>query len=231
MVFSGAARAISLHIEFILDHIISMHVNSIDIIFILVISIAIGIMDLRAEAGGDSMPGQDKQPNGTGADAGVPIEIYDMPGHLIRRLHQASQAAFDAAITNAGFDLTPVQFAALFVAAARPGLDQASLASAIAFDRATTGGVIDRLEGKGLLRREVAKGDRRSRLLYPQPAGIEMIERVLPTVRKVQEVILQGLSAEEKITFARLARKALASPGAPGRPAAGGRETPKPVKS
>jgi DNA-binding MarR family transcriptional regulator len=138
-----------------------------------------------------------------------------MPGHLIRRLHQASQAAFDAEVTNAGFDLTPVQFAALYVAAARPGLDQASLASAIAFDRATTGGVIDRLEAKGLLRREMAKGDRRSRLIYAQPAGIEMIQRALPAVRKVQEIILQGLSEQEKITFGRLARKALAGAGTP----------------
>jgi MarR family transcriptional regulator, temperature-dependent positive regulator of motility len=179
------------------------------------------------------MPRQDKQRNGMGAGADIPIEIYDMPGHLIRRLHQASQAAFDAEVTNGGFDLTPVQFAALFVAAVRPGLDQASLATAIAFDRATTGGVIDRLEAKGLLRREVAKGDRRSRLLYPQPAGIEMIERALPAVRKVQEIILQGLSDEEKMTFARLARKALhgAGTGAAGRPVAEGREASEPVNS
>jgi DNA-binding MarR family transcriptional regulator len=167
-----------------------------------------------------------KQRNGPDADADVPAEIYDMPGHLIRRLHQASQAAFDAGVTNAGFDLTPVQFAALYVAAARPGLDQASLASAIAFDRATTGGVIDRLEAKGLLRREVAKGDRRSRLLYPEPAGIEMIERALPAVRRVQTIILQGLSNEERATFARLARKALAGAASTGHPAAEGRGTP-----
>jgi DNA-binding MarR family transcriptional regulator len=198
-----------------------MHVNSIHIIFILVISIAIDIMSLKAHmTEGDWMPRQHKQGNGTDADTAVPIEFYSMPGHLIRRLHQASQAAFDAEIASAGFDLTPVQFAALYVAAARPGLDQASLASAIAFDRATTGGVIDRLEAKGLLRREIAKGDRRSRLIYAQPAGIEMIERALPAVRKVQEIILQGLNAQERIAFGRLARKALAGTQATSRAAA-----------
>jgi MarR family transcriptional regulator, temperature-dependent positive regulator of motility len=179
-------------------------------------------------AGGEGMPRQRKQGNGADADTAVPIEFYSMPGHLIRRLHQASQAAFDAEVTNAGFDLTPVQFAALYVAAARPGLDQASLASAIAFDRATTGGVIDRLEAKGLLRREMAKGDRRSRLIYAQPAGMEMIERALPAVRKVQEIILQGLSEQEKTAFGRLARKALAG-AATARPAED-RETSKRVK-
>ena len=40
---------------------------------------------------------------------------------------------------------------------ANPGIDQARLATAIAFDRATTGGVIDRLEAKGLVRREIVK--------------------------------------------------------------------------
>jgi DNA-binding MarR family transcriptional regulator len=227
LVLRGRSRDIY---ELVSEHMVSIHVNSIDIIFILVICIAIDIIGLRAYAEGEWMPRQDKQRNGTDAGADIPIEIFDMPGHLIRRLHQASQAAFDAEIANAGFDLTPVQFAALYVAAARPGLDQASLASAIAFDRATTGGVIDRLEAKGLLRREIAKGDRRSRLLYAQPAGIEMIERALPAIRKAQEIILQGLSAQERMTFACLARKALAGAGAAGRLAAEGRETSKTVK-
>ncbi len=150
------------------------------------------------------------------------FSITSMPGHLIRRMHQASQAIFDAQITEAGFDITPVQFAALTVIRARPGLDQATLASAIAFDRATTGGVIDRLEAKGLVRREIAKGDRRSRRLHLEPAGAAVLEGVSPIVLNVQDLILAGLSASERAALMRLLAKALETAGDASRPAARG---------
>ena len=150
----------------------------------------------------------------------APIAIYGMPGHLIRRMHQASQAIFDSAITEVGFGLTSVQYAALTVIAARPGLDQATLASAIAFDRPTTGGVIDRLEAKGLVRREIAKGDRRSRRLHLQPAGRQVLEGATPVVERVQERMLAGLNAAEQATLLRLLSKALKAVGEVSRPAA-----------
>ncbi len=148
-----------------------------------------------------------------------PVSIYGMPGHLIRRMHQASQAIFDAQIAEAGFDITSVQFAALTVIGARPGLDQATLANAIAFDRATTGGVIDRLEAKGLVRREIAKGDRRSRRLHLEPAGAAVLEGVSPIVLNVQDLILGGLSGTERATLMDLLAKALETAGDAGRPA------------
>ncbi|WP_292685703.1 MarR family transcriptional regulator [Novosphingobium sp.] len=77
------------------------------------------------------------------------MDIYGMPGHLIRRLQQQSTQVFAARMREAGFDITPVQFAAMDALAARPGIDQATLAQLIAYDRATIGGVVDRLEGKG----------------------------------------------------------------------------------
>lgn len=147
------------------------------------------------------------------ADIAGELDIFAMPGHLIRRMHQVSQAVFDAEVAAAGFDLTSVQFAALRVIAARPGLDQATLAGAIAFDRATTGGVIDRLETKGLVRREVSKVDRRARHLYPSARGCEVLDGVRPAVLKAQDAMLVGLSAAERATLLRLLAKALSAAG------------------
>jgi len=137
------------------------------------------------------------------------IEIHAMPGHLIRRLHQAATAIFDRETARRGFDLTSVQFAALAVIDARPGLDQATLAAAISYDRVTIGGVIDRLEAKGLVRREVDRGDRRSRRLHLEPAGKSVLGRVLPHVRQAQGLMLAGLSDRERVTLLRLLRKTL----------------------
>lgn len=152
------------------------------------------------------------------ADEEPALEIHDMPGHLIRRMHQASQAIFDREIAAAGFDLTSVQFAALSAIAARPGLDQASLASTIAFDRPTTGGVIDRLEAKGFVRRIVSKEDRRARQLYLEPKGLAVLERARPIVRKIQVQMLRGLTAQERTTFLKLISKAILAVGETSRP-------------
>ena len=146
------------------------------------------------------------------------LEIYAMPGHLIRRMHQASMAIFDIELQRAGFDLTPVQFAALNTIAAYPGLDQASLASAIAYDRVTIGGVVDRLEQKGLVRREILKTDRRSRRLHLEPEGERTLASVRPIVDTIQTLIVQGLSAEESDTLRALLRKALNAVGDVTRP-------------
>lgn len=140
-------------------------------------------------------------------------EIHTMPGHLIRRMHQASTAIFDIEMRRAGFDLTPVQYAALNVIGRRPGLDQATLAAEIAYDRVTIGGVVDRLEQKGLLRREIDREDRRSRRLYLEVSGADLLQAVGPSVHRVQDEMLDGLSIDERQSLLDLLRKALLSVG------------------
>ena len=131
-----------------------------------------------------------------------------MPGHLIRRLHQVSTHIFSQRVREAGYDLTPVQFAALDVLRFSPGTDQAGLADAIAKDRATTGAVIDRLEQKGLVARTVSGRDRRARELTITDEGNRIVEAVLPVVERLQKEILPGLDETEYRQFLALAAKA-----------------------
>ncbi|MDM7948845.1 MarR family transcriptional regulator [Hydrogenophaga sp.] len=133
----------------------------------------------------------------------------EMAGHLIRRLHQQSMQIFQAQTQAAGLDLTSVQFAALDAIAQQPGTDQASLAETISFDRATIGGVIDRLELKGLVKRTVSKEDRRARVLHITPAGEQLLATIRPVVEALQAEILGPLSPAERKTFLALAHKAL----------------------
>ena len=133
----------------------------------------------------------------------------EMAGHLIRRLHQQSTQVFQAQTQAAGFDLTSVQFAALDAIADRPGIDQAGLAADISFDRATIGGVIDRLESKGLVRREVSAQDRRARQLFLTADGEQLLKASRPVVETLQADILAPLSEAERGAFLALAHKAL----------------------
>lgn len=139
---------------------------------------------------------------------GSSIDVYAMPGHLIRRLHQISVSVFAEKMAGAGIDLTPVQFSALTALAARPGMDQATLAGMIAYDRATLGGVVDRLEAKGALRREVSPHDRRARVLTLTEAGEALLVRARPLVDAAQTEMLAGLEPEERETMVALLQKA-----------------------
>ncbi|MFU1479221.1 MarR family winged helix-turn-helix transcriptional regulator [Roseovarius sp. C7] len=80
----------------------------------------------------------------------------------------------------------------------------------MAYDRATIGGVIDRLERKGLLRREINPRDRRARILHLTPEGRQVIETLRPAVALVQGDILDGLSEAERDEFLAAMRRVLA---------------------
>ena len=132
-----------------------------------------------------------------------------MAGHLIRRLHQQSMQVFQAQTQAAGLDLTSVQFAALDTISHHPGIDQATLAAAISFDRATIGGVIDRLERKGFVLRVVSPQDRRARLLQLTTEGEQLLATCRPVVSSLQADILATLTPKEREVFLSLAHKAL----------------------
>ncbi len=67
------------------------------------------------------------------------MKTHGMAGHLIRRLHQISTQVFARRTQAAGYDLTSVQFAAMDALASDPGIDQATVAARIAYDRAADG--------------------------------------------------------------------------------------------
>jgi len=135
------------------------------------------------------------------------MEIYAMPGHLIRRLNQISVALFTEKMAEAGLTLTPVQFAALIGIRKHPDVDQATLAGLVAYDRATLGKVIDRLENRSLVRRATSASDRRAKTLRLTDKGMELLETAGPHVRALQADILAGLNQEEQGVFVELLTK------------------------
>ena len=137
----------------------------------------------------------------------IPLALLDMAGHLIRRLQQKSTAVFQSRLKEAGYDLTTVQFAAMQVLVDRPGIEQAEIAEIIAYDRATIGGVIDRLEKKGYVTRAVSQQDRRAREVSLTPVGQQVFTDIYPVVVDLQQAILSGLTAAEQQTFLALSRQ------------------------
>jgi DNA-binding MarR family transcriptional regulator len=130
------------------------------------------------------------------------IDLQATPGHLIRRAQQIAVSIFAEQLTDA--DITPVQFAILNALLDSPGIDQVSLAKRVAFDPATSGSVIGRLEAKAWVERKADPNDRRRKLLVVTDAGVQALGQVQKDVARIQEKILSPLTSSEQSQFVHL---------------------------
>jgi DNA-binding MarR family transcriptional regulator len=128
--------------------------------------------------------------------------LYEMPGHLIRRVQQISAALFAQECSE--FDLTSVQFAALMAIQSHPQVDATRLSALIGFDRATIGDVLERLETKGWVLRSSTPNDKRVKLLTLSAEGTTVLKRVLPAVRRVQERLMRPLAQKDRAHMVRM---------------------------
>jgi DNA-binding MarR family transcriptional regulator len=136
------------------------------------------------------------------------FNFSDAPGHLIRRAQQLAVAIFME--ETAGFDATPVQFAILNALMDDPGEDQITLSGRVAFDPATFGSVIGRLEAKGWVKREADPGDRRRKLLWITPEGEKVALQMKRAVSRAQQRIVGPLDPDERAQLGALLGKMIA---------------------
>jgi DNA-binding MarR family transcriptional regulator len=137
------------------------------------------------------------------------LPLTDLPGHYIRRLQQIAVGVFMEETQD--FGVTPVQFAALNALVATPGIDQRTLAASIGFDTSTIGGVVDRLEARGWVKRQVSPEDRRARLLQVTPEGKQLLQELSASVLSTQERILAPLPEAERQEFLRMLKVLVAT--------------------
>jgi DNA-binding MarR family transcriptional regulator len=144
-------------------------------------------------------------PTTTNRDSGgAMLDLYDHPGHLLRRAQQISVSIF---YDEMGDELTPVQYAILSRLASRPGIDQVSLAGLAAVDTSTGATVCARLEEKGLLDRKVIPHNRRQRALTITTEGARMLGALELGAQRLRERLLAPLSAQEQELFMGLLAK------------------------
>jgi DNA-binding MarR family transcriptional regulator len=135
---------------------------------------------------------------------GEMLDLYDHPGHLLRRAQQISVSIF---YDEMGGELTPVQYAILSRLAEHPGIDQVSLAGLAAIDTSTGATVCARLEEKGLLERRVIPHNRRQRALTITAAGQAVLDALVPGAQRLRQRLLDPLSVQEQHVFMTLLAK------------------------
>ena len=129
-------------------------------------------------------------------------DVYLAPGHLIRRAQQIAVAIFFEEFE--GWDVTPVQYAALIAIRDRPGMDQRTLVNYIAIDRSTVGSMSKGLEERKLITRVTPKENQRIKQLFIKPAGERLLDDTRDVIARVQERILAPLDGKDQSMFMEL---------------------------
>jgi MarR family transcriptional regulator, temperature-dependent positive regulator of motility len=131
-------------------------------------------------------------------------EVYDEPGHLIRRAQQIAVSMFHSAM---GHGVTPIQYCVLRVLQNHPGIDQVTLARFCALDTSTAADLAVRLEERGLVRRMMPMKSKRFRLLHLTSEGDALVKKLVPSSRILARRLLRGLDKDEQQVFMQLLRK------------------------
>ncbi|WP_066266384.1 MarR family winged helix-turn-helix transcriptional regulator [Hydrogenophaga palleronii] len=133
------------------------------------------------------------------------VDLNDLPGHYARRIHQIAVALFTQEMGD--INVTPVQYSSLQAICKSPGIDQGTLARTIGFDTSTIGSVIDRLESRGLVRREVSPTDKRVRQVTATAEGEQLLAKVVPPMLRSQALFLEPLPPKDRKELMRLMHK------------------------
>lgn len=133
------------------------------------------------------------------------IEIEKSVGFLLAKAYQRACAIFKEEFE--GYDLTPQQFALLGFLWQQDGLSQTELSGKSQIDRTTMGGLIDRLEEEGLVRRLPHPEDRRAYRICLTAKGKALEEELCALALKARDRFIARLSEQEHDTVRELLEK------------------------
>lgn len=95
------------------------------------------------------------------------------------------------------YDVTPEQWVILNKLSNEEGLSQRELADRVAKNHPNTTRILDKMEQKGLIRRESSPSDRRVLLVFLTGEGIRIREKLLPVLWEIYEMSTKGFRGEE----------------------------------
>lgn len=111
-----------------------------------------------------------------------------------------------------GTEISPPQLGTMILIEANPGISQSAVAGALRFDRSTLVQIIDRLEDRSLVVREVSPNDRRSHALQLTVNGAKMLTDLKQRALAHEADIAHSLSADDRESLVRLLSQIFAAP-------------------
>lgn len=114
----------------------------------------------------------------------------------VRHVWLGMRAAIEDELAE--FGLTVPQFATLMMLDGSPGLTVAEVARLCGSTRQSANEMVAGLEAHGLVERSQHPSDKRAHQVHATPAGLEMFAKARPAVRRREEELEAGLSAETR---------------------------------
>jgi DNA-binding MarR family transcriptional regulator len=116
-------------------------------------------------------------------------------GFLIHDVSRLRRSAFDRCLKP--LNVTRSQWWVLAYLSREDGMTQSQLAEELDLGKVAVGGLIDRLEKSGLVRREADASDRRVNRVFLEPKSKQLIARMRKVSHRMNEQILDGLPDEK----------------------------------
>jgi DNA-binding MarR family transcriptional regulator len=113
-------------------------------------------------------------------------------GRVLKALRREMEARAEA------LDITAAQFHVLHRLLRGDGILISELTRDICSDGGTVTGLLDRLEARGLIRRERSREDRRAVHVFLTPAGRELEAPLTAALKAVNAQALEGFTTEEQ---------------------------------
>lgn len=113
-------------------------------------------------------------------------------GFLIHDVSRLRRSAFDRCLKP--LSVTRSQWWVLAYLSREDGMTQSQLAEELDLGKVAVGGLIDRLEKGGLLRREADAADRRVNRVFLEPKSKSLIARMRKVSHRLNQQILGGLA-------------------------------------
>ena len=112
-------------------------------------------------------------------------------GFLIHDVSRLRRSAFDRCLKP--LNVTRSQWWVLAYLSREDGMTQSRLAEELDLGKVAVGGLIDRLEKSGLLRREADASDRRVNHVFLEPKSKQLIAKMRKVSHRMNTQILEGL--------------------------------------
>ena len=105
------------------------------------------------------------------------------------------------------YNLTGLQFAILLNVYKRGPFAQKDILFITNGDEASATRIVEKMEKKGLIKREIDKQDKRKKLLFATHEGEQLLERVIPYADKANQDTIQSLTPKEQTTLRNILKK------------------------
>jgi MarR family transcriptional regulator, organic hydroperoxide resistance regulator len=118
-------------------------------------------------------------------------------GFWLYRSHSRVSAALRQTFQDAGYDLTPEQWAVLYRLREQEGINQMQLSEKTFKDRHNITRILKQLDKRGYIEKRNDKNDKRAYRIYLTQSGRSFYDHIVPFVLKHRNNVCKGLKAKD----------------------------------